>query len=85
MIENRAGLSAPGSKAAQAPLPSMTGHIFFWTTQIFIATYLAQSLTRDLGGSGAAVAVFGLCLGLESCPDPRLGLPPRPNRVGVFS
>lgn len=64
MIENRAGLSAPGSKAAQAPLPSMTGHIFFWTTQIFIATYLAQSLTRDLGGSGAAVAVFGLCLGL---------------------
>lgn len=64
MIENRAGLSAPGSKAAQAPLPSMTGHIFFWTSQIFIATYLAQSLTTDLGGLVAAVAVFGLCLGI---------------------
>ncbi len=66
MIENRAGLSTPGSKAAQGPLPSMTGHIFFWTTQIFITTYLAHSLTRDLGALVAAAAVFGLCLGLTS-------------------
>ncbi len=44
----------------------MTGHIFFWTTQIFIATYLAHSLTRDLGALVAAAAVFGLCLGLTS-------------------
>ena len=64
MIDNRAGLSAPGSKAAPAPLPSLTGHVFFWTSQIFVATYLAQSLTRDLGSLMAAVAVFGLCIGI---------------------
>ena len=67
MIENRAGLSTPGSKAARAaPLPSMTGHIFFWTSQIFIANYLAQSLTQDLGSLVAALAVFGLCIGITS-------------------
>ena len=64
MIENRAGLSTPGSKAAPAPLPSLTGHLFFWTSQIFVATYLAHSLTRDLGTLWAAVAVFGLCIGM---------------------
>ncbi len=64
MLENGAGSPAPGSKAAKATLPSMTGHIFFWTTQIFIATYLAESLTKDLGVLVAAAAVFGFCLGL---------------------
>ena len=66
MIDDRAGLSAPGSKAAPAPLPSLTGHVFFWTSQIFVATYLAESLTRDLGSLMAAVAVFALCIGITS-------------------
>ena len=66
MIENRTGLSAPGSKAASAPLPALTGHIFFWTSQIFVATYLAESLSRALGSLTAAVAVFGLCVGITS-------------------
>ncbi len=42
----------------------MTGHIFFWTSQIFVASYLAESLTQDLGSLMAAVAVFGLCTGI---------------------
>ncbi|MDJ0946342.1 MAG: hypothetical protein QNJ30_23060 [Kiloniellales bacterium] len=44
----------------------MTGHIFFWTSQIFVASYLAESLARDLGSLMAAVAVFGLCIGITS-------------------